>query len=134
MFRSLNRTYLALCVLLIGTCSSVFAIDFSQAFSQAKEQSSSIGSLFEGKAHVSNLYAKALKLVKDREVNSAMFAFDKLMAIYKCSTLTNADFINVLFHTNISFKTTFIQIFPKHAKRPSDKEVDASYQRFFACK
>jgi hypothetical protein len=57
MFKNPNRTntigkitrsaYIILCVLFIGSFSSVFAIDLSQAFSQAKEQSLGIDSLFK---------------------------------------------------------------------------------------
>ncbi|MEI6118583.1 MAG: hypothetical protein WCP92_05155 [bacterium] len=46
MFKNLNRTFLV-CILLIGTCSSVFGIDMSQAFTQAQEQSAGIDSIFK---------------------------------------------------------------------------------------
>lgn len=134
MFRR-SRTCIVICLLLIGTCSSVFAIDFWQALEQAQQSSSWIWSIFRGKSQVTNLYKKALKLVKDREVQSTSFAMDALVDHYSstCNGIKNIDFINVLFNTNIWFKTTFIQIFPKNAQQPSKKEIEKSYQKFFLC-
>jgi hypothetical protein len=36
-----------LCIVFIGISSSVFAVDFSEAFTQANQQSTSIDSLFK---------------------------------------------------------------------------------------
>lgn len=135
MFK-VNRTYITICLLLIGTtCSSVFAIDFSQAMAQSKEQSTSIWSIFWWKSQVNNLYKKALKLVKDREVNATSFSLDSLVAEYNatCNGIQNIDFINILYHTNGSFQTIFTQIFAKGTKPPTDSEINKSYQKFFVC-
>lgn len=135
MFKSLSRTYLTLCVLLVGTCSRVFGIDFSQALSQANDRSLSISSIFEGESSVSNLYTKALKLVKDREVTSTTSSLDNLIDYYSdCPAATQSDFINILYNYNTSFKNTFTQILPKGVKYPTSDEITASYAKFLRCK
>lgn len=115
--------------------SSVFAIDLSQAFSQANQQSESIGSFFTGKATVSNLYFKALKLAKDSEVVSTTVSFSQLKAYFStCTALVTGDFINILYHSNSSFKNTFDLILPSWTKQPTVVEINKSYAKFFACK
>ena len=114
MFKNLNRTYLALCIVLIGTCSHVFAVDFFQAFDQAKEQSISINSLFQGKSVVGNLYTKALKIIKDKELLAISDSIDLLESYYNnCSRIKPSDFMNVLYDTNVSFKETLTQLLPQ---------------------
>lgn len=114
MFRNLNKTYLALCVLLIGTCSWTFGIDFSQALTQANDRSLSLSSIFHGKSFVSNLYSKALQSVKDREVIATNVSFQGMKAYYtNCPGVKESDFINVLYNYNTSFQITFKQLFPK---------------------
>ncbi|HMS90803.1 MAG TPA: hypothetical protein PKC87_01155 [Candidatus Absconditabacterales bacterium] len=131
----LNRIYLTLSLLLIGTCSSVFAIDLSQAFSQAIEQSAGIDTIFKGKSTVSNLYSKALQLAKDKEVTATMFSFDQLKLYFTtCTRLETIDFINILYHSHFSFRNTFDQIFPVGTKHPSTAQIDSSYAKFFACR
>ncbi len=137
MFKNLNRTKtVAACVLaLIGTCSAVFAIDFSQAFTQSQDQSVGISKIFQWKATVSNLYTKALKLAKDNEVVSTMSAFDQLAAYYDvCPRIQKKDFINVLYHANASFRDVFNQIFWSATTKPENLDFSGSYQKFFACK
>lgn len=108
MFRSLNRTCIVVALLCIGTCSQVFAIDFSQALDQAKAAVSSVAAIFDGDAQVNNLYKKALKLSKDNEVISTTTSLDHLKAYYSvCNGIKKNDFINVLYDSNTSFKTTF---------------------------
>lgn len=120
--------------MLIGTCSQVFAVDFSQAFTQAEEQSAWIDSIFKGKLAVSNLYSKALKLAKDREIVASSASFDLLKQHYsQCSRVETKDFINVLYNSNFSFRETFNQILPEWTKKPSSKEIDKSYQKFLTC-
>lgn len=90
--------------------------------------------MFGGKAQVSNLYTKALQLVKDREVQSTTFAFDTLLSYYSsCAGLTDQDFINILYHSNLSFRTAFVQIFPKSTQWPTNDLIDKSYKKFLAC-
>ncbi|MCX6824491.1 MAG: hypothetical protein NT085_05200 [candidate division SR1 bacterium] len=133
MFKNLNRTFLV-CMLLIGTCSSVFGIDMSQAFTHAQEQSVGIDSIFKGKSTVSNLFSKALKLVKDTEVTSSVAAFDQLKEYYKPCTLDTIDFINILYRSNSSFRNTFLLILPKRTKTPTSDNINKSYKKFFICK
>jgi len=124
-----------LCLLLIGTCSSVFAVDFSQTLDLAKQDIFSMWDLFKWKSTVSNLYGKALKLAKDKEVSSTTASFDQLAAYFsECSRVTNQDFINILYHTNFSFKNTFDLILPKWTQAPSKKDIDTSYSKFFTCR
>ena len=135
MFKNLNRTYIFLSILLIGTCSSVFAIDFSQALSQANEQSAWIDSLFKWKASISNLYSKALKLVKDKEVVAASVSFDQLQIYFNtCTNIKTSDFINILYSSNPSFKNTFDLILPSWTKKPTVDDVKKTYIKFFACR
>lgn len=133
--KHLNRTYVVLCVLFIGMCSSVFAIDLSQAFSQSSEQSAWIDSIFKWKSTVNNLYTKALKLAKDREVVSTTISFDQLKIYFStCARVDTADFINILYHSNSSFRTTFKQIFSSSTQKPTTDEIDKSYGKFFTCR
>ena len=135
MFKSLNRTCVAVCLLLIGTCSSVFAIDFSQALSQAEGQSQWIETLFQWKAQVSNLYKKALKLSKDREVVATTTSLDQLKEYYNdCSRIKNNDFVNILYNSNSSFKLTFEALLSNKTKSPTTDEISKSYDNFYACK
>lgn len=132
---SLNRIYFTLCIFLIGTCSSVFAIDMSQAFSQANEQTTWISALFKWKATVSNLYAKALKLAKDRELGATNFSFDQLKSYFStCPHVETTDFVNILYHSNSSFRNTFALILPPSTKKPTKDQIDTSYTKFFTCK
>ena len=132
---NLNRTSIAFCLLLIGTCSSVFAVDISQAIDQMKTDVFSMWDLFEGKPVVSNIYSKALKLAKDKEISSTTTSFDYLKTYYnECSHIENIDFINVLYNSNASFKQTFDQILPEWTKTPTSKQINQSYAKFFACK
>lgn len=134
MFRNLNKTYLALCVLLIGTCSWTFGIDFSQALTQANERSLSLSSIFHGKSFVSNLYSKALQSVKDREVIATNVSFKGMKAYYtNCPGVKESDFINVLYNYNTSFQITFKQLFPKGVKYPTTDDIKKSYQKFLVC-
>jgi hypothetical protein len=115
--------------------SSVFAIDFSQAFSQAESRTLSVQNLFQGKASVSNLYSKALKLVKDNEVISTTKSFVILGEYYDtCPAIEQIDIINVLYKSNSSFASVFEQILGSSAKAPTKAAIDKSYQKFFACK
>ena len=135
MFKRLNRTYIFLCLLLLGMSSSVFAIDLSQAFSQANQKSATIGSFFTWKATVANLYFKALQLSKDTEVVATTFSFDQLRAYFSmCPLLDNTDFSNILYHSNSSFKNTFDLILPPSTKRPTILAINISYDKFFACR
>lgn len=137
MFKSHNTRliYLFLCTLFIGTCSSVFAVDFSQAVDQMKEDVSGMWNLFQGKVVVANIYSKALKLVKNLEVTSTTTSFEQLRAYYSdCSNLQDSDFINVLYNSNFSFRQTFDQILPQWTTSPSKKKIDISYAKFFKCK
>ncbi len=135
MFKNLNRTYLALCIVLIGTCSHVFAIDLFQAFSQVEEQSAWIDSIFQGKPVVSNLYSKALKIVKDKEITAISSSFDLLISYYNvCPHIEKSDFINILYDSNLSFRETFNQILPEWTTTPTDKNTKKSYNKFLDCK
>ena len=120
--------------MLVGTCSSVFGIDMSQAFTQAQEQSAGIDSIFKWKSTVSNLFSKALKLVKDTEVTSSVAAFDQLKEYYKPCTFATIDFINILYRSNSSFRNTFLLILPKKTKTPTLTDINTSYNKFFICK
>lgn len=132
---NLNRTYIILCIVFIGISSSVFAVDFSEAFTQANQQSNSIDSLFKWKSTVSNLYSKALKIVKDKEIVSTNVAFDKLKTYFGvCTTLQNKDFIHILYNANYSFRNTFALILPSSTKIPLQSDITKSYQKFFTCK
>ena len=134
MFKNLNRTYLALCIVLIGTCSHVFAIDLFQAFSQAEEQSVWIDSIFQGKPVVSNLYSKALKLVQNKEINAISSSFDLLISYYSaCPHIEKSDFINILYDSNVSFNETFNQILPEWTTTPTAKNTAKSYNKFLNC-
>lgn len=94
-----------------------------------------IATIFGGKAQVSNLYTKALQLVKDKEVQSTTFAFDTLLSYYStCPGLTDTDFVHILYHSNLSFRTAFIQIFPTSTQWPTDDLIDKSYKKFLVCK
>lgn len=100
--------------MLIGIISPVFAVDFSQVINQMKEDVFSMGDIFQGKAIVKNLYSKALKLAKDREVTATTASFANLKIYYtKCSNLTETDFINILYSSNFSFRETFDDILPE---------------------
>ncbi len=134
MFKNRNRTYLTLCILLIGTCSSVFAIDLSQAFSQSTDQSAWIDSLFKWTSTISNLYFKALKVVKDKEVVATTTSLDQLQSYFTtCSSLKNVDFINILYSSNFSFKNTFDLILPPWTTQPTKSDIDKSRAKFFVC-
>ncbi len=134
MFKNRNRTYLTLCILLIGTCSSVFAIDLSQAFSQSTDQSAWIDSLFKWTSTISNLYSKALKVVKDKEVVATTTSLDQLQSYFTtCSSLKNVDFINILYSSNLSFKNTFDLILPPWTTQPTKSDIDKSRAKFFVC-
>jgi hypothetical protein len=118
-----------------GSISSVFAIDFFQAFSQAESRVLDIQNLFEGKASVNNLYSKALKLVKDNEVVSTTQAFLAMGDYYDtCPAIEKVDIINVLYQSNSSFATVFGELFGSSVKVPTKIEIDKSYQKFFVCK
>lgn len=136
MSKNRNRIFcLALGFLLIGTCSPVFAVDFSAALEQVKDGAFGISALVQGKSHISNLYKKALKLSKDLEVTSTTTSLDQLNAYYSdCNGIKNSDFINVLYKSNTSFKNTFEDIFDKTTKRPTEVEIQKSYKKFLSCK
>lgn len=135
MFRNHKRTFILTCLLLIGTCSSVFAVDLSQMFTQATEKIAGIDTIFKWKSTVNNLYSKALKLAKDREVVSTTASFDQLKVYFStCPRVTPQDFINILYHSNFSFKNTFDIILPKWTVAPNDKQVTVSYNKFFVCR
>ena len=122
-------------LLLIGTCSQVFAIDFSQALDHIQETVLSIGTIFEWKSQVSNLYQKALKLSKDNEIVSTTTSLDQLKDYYNdCNRVKKSDFINILYDSNISFGTTFGAILPEWTTPPTADEINKSYKKFFACK
>jgi hypothetical protein len=124
-------------MMLVGTCSFVFGIDFSQALQQAQDKSSSLSSLFVGKSHISNLYTQALKIVQSKEVNSTTLALDTIVSDYICQQasihLQTSDFINVLYNSNLSFKATFVQLFPKTTQWPTATQIDQSYHKFLSC-
>jgi len=135
MFKLLSKIYLIFSLLLIGIYSQVFGIDFSQALSQAEERSLSLSSIFEGKSSVSNLYAKALKLVKDREVDSTVQSLDGMISLYAdCPDVSESDFIHILYNSNLSFRTVFLQIFPKGISYPSKNDIEKSYQKLLVCR
>lgn len=145
MFRHLNRPVsigllLNRCcivismVLVMGISSSAFAVDFSQVLEQSKQDVFSLWDLAEGKPVVSNLYTKALKIAKHREVDSSVDAFDHLADIYAtCPWVETQDFINVLYNANTSFRTTFVQLFPS-ANTPTKRATNKSYSKFLTCK
>lgn len=134
MFKNLNRT-LAFFVLLIGTCSAVFAVDFSQALSQSNEQVAWIDSIFQWKATVSNLYSKALKIAKDKEVSSTTVSFGQLKNYFStCIAVKDSDFTNILYYIKPAFRNTFLQILPSGTKFPTTAQIDASYNKFFTCR
>jgi len=134
MFKNRNRTYVALCLVLIGTCSSVFAVDFSQSLNHMNEGVSDMWSLFAGKPVVANIYSKALKLAKDREVSSTTSSFGQLRKYYRaCIRIQDSDFINVLYNSNSSFKQTFELLLSSWAKMPDSTGIDKSYTKFFVC-
>lgn len=131
----LNRIHLVVCLLFIGASSSVFAIDLSQAFSQASEQAAGIETLFKWKSTVTNLYSKALQLAKDKEITATIFSFDQLKIYFgNCTRVQTVDFINILYHAKFSFRNTFDQIFPIWTQPPSAAQINASYAKFFACR
>ncbi len=135
MFKNRSRICLALGLLLIGTWSSVFAVDFSQALDHMKEDVFSMWTLFKGKSTVSNLYSKALKLTKDREVSATTTSLDQLKDYYSdCNGVKNSDFVNVLYNTNTTFRTIFEQLLDKKTKRPTTEEIQKSYTKLLACK
>ncbi len=134
MFKNLNRIYLVLVFLLIGMYSFVFGVDFSQVLDQMKTDVFSMWDLFEGKVVVSNIYSKALKLVKDREISSTTTSLDYLREYYVwCPRATTQDFINVIYNSNASFRETFKQILPLWTKKPHSSEINKSYAVFLAC-
>ncbi|MEI6672341.1 MAG: hypothetical protein WCL02_03050 [bacterium] len=62
---------------------------------------------------MSNLYSKALKIVKDKEVSSTTISFSQLKAYFAdCIRVQDADFINILYHIHPGFKNTFALILP----------------------
>ncbi len=135
MFKNLNRTFLLISLLLIGTCSSVFAVDFSQTIDQMKQDTSSMGDLFQGKPVVANIYSKALKLAKGREISSTTTSFDHLHKYYSdCLRITDADFINILYNSNVSFKQTFQLLLATWTTAPDAATINKSYSKFFTCK
>lgn len=135
MFKRLNNIGIVCLLVICGSISSVFAIDFSQAFSQAESKVLNVQKLFQGKASVNNLYSKALKLVKDNEVVSSTQAFLAMGEYYDtCPAIEKVDIINVLYKSNSSFATVFEQLFGSSAKAPKKSAIDESYQKFFACK
>ncbi len=136
MFKRLNRVIIV-CFLLIGTCSSVFAVSlFTQLDklkNQIKDSASWISSIFAWSSQVSNLYQKALSLSKEHEVASTTISLDQLKSYYnECNGLTNDDFVNVLYNSNASFWTTMSQI--SITDVPSRKQINDSYAKFFACR
>ena len=136
MSKNRNRIFcLALGFLLIGTCSPVFAVDFSAALDQVRDGALGISALVQGKSHISNLYKKALKLSKDHEVVATTTSLDQLKAYYNdCNGIQTSDLVNILYHSNTSFATTFKLILPKETKRPTADEIDKSYKKFLLCK
>lgn len=75
-----------------------------------------------------------MKLAKDREVVATTTSLDQLTSYYSDCALTTSDFINVLYNSNSSFALTFGQILPASTKAPSNKDINKSYAKFFACK
>ena len=134
MCRSLNRTVASL-IALIGLGSSVFAADFSDALMQTNAQTSSIENLFNGKSVVTNLYSKALKVIKDKETSSTSLAFDKLLAYFSdCPALTQKDIINILYNSNFSFRNTFSLLLPSSTKIPTSGDISSTYNKIYACR
>jgi len=75
-----------------------------------------------------------LKLAKDQEITATTASLSQLKAYYRdCSNISESDFINVLYNSNFSFKQTFDQILPDGTKKPSSKDIDKSYAKFFVC-
>lgn len=157
MFRNLTRTLILSSLLFVGMHSCVFAVGrleskfsaivpnvakaadkgvltMSKVLDQAKDDVFSMKDIFAGKLVVKNLYSQALKLSKGREISATMASFEKLKENYTtCPGIENADFVNVLYNSNISFKQTFKQILPKGTKKPSKEDITLSYKKFFSC-
>lgn len=102
---------------------------------QAKTDVFSMWDLFQGKPVVSNLYSKALKLSKDREISATTASLDQLKSYYsECSNIATQDFVNILYNSNFSFRETLDQILPDGTKKPTSLEINKSYAKFFTCK
>jgi hypothetical protein len=63
-----------------------------------------------------------------------MPAFDQLRDFYSACSLKNIDFINILYHSNDSFRNTFLLVLPPTTKQPTNVEINKSYDKFFKCK
>ncbi len=102
---------------------------------QTNAQTSSIENLFNGKSVVTNLYSKALKVVKDKETSSTSLAFDKLLAyFFDCPALTQKDIINILYNSNFSFRNTFSLLLPSSTKIPTSGDISSTYNKIYACR
>ena len=135
MFKHLNIIGIVCFLVIYGSFSSVFAIDFSQAFRQAESKILNIQDVFQGKATVSNLYTKALKIVKDNEVFSTTQSFVAMNEYYDtCPAIEQVDIINILYQSNSSFATVFEELFSSSVQPPTNIDIENSYQKFFACK
>ncbi len=129
---------------LIGMCSVLFALDFSQVFTQAADQTDDVSSMFERDTAVHSIYKQALKLAKDNEVVSSNAAFKQLESYYTdCYGVLRKDFINILLDSNVSFAAVFAGILPGILPHNEDidlifdlkkKEIDISYKKFMVCK
>ena len=135
MFKRLSSIVFVCLIVMHGSISSVFAIDFAQMFTHVQDGTLNIKDIFAWSTTVSNLYSKSLKLVKDQEVISTATAFDEMMAYYDtCPRIAHEDFLHILYKTNTSFTTTFLTIFVESNKKvvePSSEAIDKSYKKFF---
>ena len=107
--------------------------------SQSNATTTKISDLFQGKAGVSNLYNKSLKLVQSNVIGATQSSLDQLKIYYQSCSISTQDLLNILYVSDSAFAQSFKQII-SHQKinasvnAPTQAEIDKSYGIFFACK
>lgn len=120
--------------------STVFGISLDWMLYEKYMAAKWIDSVFGSKAKVTNMYSKALKLVKDNKIKSTYYGVDSVMAIHSEFAWCNvkkSDIINVLYDGNFEFRVAIEQTVINDTKKkvsvPTIGEITRSYKAIIKC-
>ena len=134
--RSSNLILFVFVLLFSGLTSHVFAVDVANTLKQSAQDTSTAASLFVGKTQVSDLYSKALHIVKQNEISSTNEAVNSVVAYFarqSCKVTAN-DVLNVFYSSDGRFWSFLKNLFSSiGTSSPTPTAINDSYYRFFAC-
>ncbi len=138
MCKKLSNSILCLMVLVFGMWSFGFTASFVDILEQAKTDVFRMSDVFGGNFKMSNLYTKALKLSKQREVKvlSLWFTYvaDRYKQQYACPSINVQDVINVLYPVDDALKVVLdTLLFDWASVGISKTERTKSMLRFLEC-